>query len=1298
MAVKYIEATQSYTASEGRGRPFIEISEVEAKTRIAQGEPFWTAKEDYAPKPPPNQRPPWLVELQNKQAAAGRPVENLLAPAEEDRDADLANLPEDDRLALIEKRDAEEALEQERRIKENQELDLLADVDPSEDAAFVEEQGNIRPASRGIEDTTPIYGKDEQGNDVLLTGKARQRQKEQQDAEDKANALKTNVRFSKDQLNDPAVRREVDPGDTFLGNINQVANDAEKALSTISLTKISPAIAHYGGIVPEHGATAMEDIMEKLGTKDADRTLRVVISALHDIATGGYDLTARQKAIQKGEVSEAAVSPALNPLAEDRGDYVNTSQEEILGELVNLTETGQLSLDAAYALAGSRLLREVNPGAPKNNVSATQLGSYVVGAAMQLGLINVLPNARYRDKTYGQGIQITDDGRKFVKAMKDLIDYYGEAELVNAPATPGNLRQAKTGQARVNASPHLQKTLTDEGESPIAQRALDYIHIRNNMASSTNSSMLLFAEEAVALVVDAIQVVHSPGGELQTGSLLDGADANENFLDQPDQANALKMVGLSKQDILSKDPQKRNSVLSNVSTAIKLHRKAFDEGRTMYHRLRMDPTSYRTYPSSRDIDLSIPINRALVMANPALVLGLTPSEAMKAGITQAHIDSFIKDYREGKGNFTGNNAEIAFRASLGRNLLTDAETVFDGIERGVENLQVGDLLSRVTEDKIDTWAENGRILTKWTQDKYSLTPEESQKVKDILSANDLKRKNWGSKLQSYIDAHNYRTAQRDGGQFKPMMTVEIDMKSAGRTALAYDVGDAETIKRTGSYFDQFIDENGNPREYYYNKLLKNVASVIGGPEDGKVNAIKKAMTLFRDVPGGRDFMKDFSKLVLMTYDYGLSARAQGDNIGDFLLDEGSKKFQFTTKSGEIIEKSFVDYLLNNPDADYDSDTEIALEELKTDLLKVHTKTLNDISSSFQSRAAKDVNTALAILGQSLVYKGFPGLGDHNVRNSAIGNERITDENNVPFPDLELVVDGKTLFVPQEQRRADPSKRGRTKVVNRSKRQRQRALEQEEDAREYYTPFFGSAAVNSVGPQLGHYRESAMVIGAINDVNKGRGSPVTPLLWVETVHDAIFSDYNSIHRYRSNLNRKQLPAVMGWDVVAEINDAYYEVSQRELKKLSGNHDELFDIGSASVRGVMLGSLFHAHAMLNDPNLKDSTQQFRKDAAKTYLARAAQILKGHKDTSIPWSVEDDGLLPPTFEVTGDQLFNLWIAWNNFSQFDVDPNEAAKKRGFKPGSLQNWVKSSKDNRPNEVKKLNEHNAKPGEGAGFV
>lgn len=407
-----------------------------------------------------------------------------------------------------------------------------------------------------------------------------------------------------------------------------------------------------------------------------------------------------------------------------------------------------------------------------------------------------------------------------------------------------------------------------------------------------------------------------------------------------------------------------------------------------------------------------------------------------------------------------------------------------------------------------------------------LTEAQSNAVNSWI--NNSERDTWGYTLQAYLDAARYLKAKETGELFTPKTTIAIDMNSAGRAFLAMDIGNENILSRVGLLWQEFSDKEfqdvvgkGDPRSYFTEQAReKGIAAAFSDAE--KQKTWKDALFKYGG-PGAKNakaFNSSFGKKVLLTTDYGKPIMFHLDEASAF-LDENPQFRQ------EMLSKYNNDY-----------------KSLINDLNEVYHQTLRTADNAWQYSLPKKIVEYLQMFGRVPKPKGVYG------EQISIGKTGPKDEGDyyrITSPK------GGDVKVPVTRFGFDPRAKARDKRIRNV------------DGELIDPPGPGSAAKNQIGPVMGQYRESIVMMETAKYINQGKDS--ANMLNMSPVFDNYILDSDSYLMTLFVANNIIVPKVLEFNMVDSFLKDFDAQNAAAIKELREGPDNVVIDPDSKYQGVL-----------------------------------------------------------------------------------------------------------------------------------
>jgi hypothetical protein len=582
-------------------------------------------------------------------------------------------------------------------------------------------------------------------------------------------------------------------------------------------------------------------------------------------------------------------------------------------------------------------------------------------------------------------------------------------------------------------------------------------------------------------------------------------------------------------------PDKKNSLKSklNLLASEFFHQAGFmADGSPNFTKYRDDYSTHRLYQDAVDFaEQRNKLTRALMVFSAKPMLFGETTYHTKGISKEKATDFWNKIGSKARGrdfNLTQAERELSFLAILGRALDVGK---YAGTGFKTENMTIPEMLSIVSPAFIMNAASIGRQLRslvpnstkeivneilsvaqavdaqynrgvkKIPGDASLIKPEYTQNMTEpqrnamLTWLNTSGRDDYGYTLQAFLDAASYMDAKEQGKPFTPRTTVAIDMNSAGRTFLAMDVGKENILSRVGLIWDTFTnrewqDVTGgkDPRAFFTEVAVKEgLDSAFGAADQEKLRAWKAAFAKFE---GNKDFNKSFGKKVLLTTDYGKPMMYHFEEAMAFLNEY----------------PSFKDEMLSHYKNDY--------KKLVEELNEIYFKTLNAAGDGWQYALPKQLVELMQMFGRVPAPVGF-----HNERIS-IGKSGVYDT------DQDIEISSRYATIKRKIKGflgLDPEAKAKDKGTKGF------------DGANIEPPGPGTAARNGIGPVMGQYRESMVMLETMRYIN-GDKDPFQ-MLNMSPVFDNFILDADSYLMTLYVANNIIVPRILAWDMTGKFEEDY-----------------------------------------------------------------------------------------------------------------------------------------------------------------
>jgi len=940
--------------------------------------------------------------------------------------------------------------------------------------------------------------------------------------------------------------------------------------------------ANHIGLIQDSALAAVSS-MTRMDTATAagQSKLPVSMSGMSQLKVG---LNASAKKVSNVTTAAVALSlPIISGAANlEENQTIDTPEA---GSLASWLETdgfeikavnGGIALSQAYDMVGSAMIklsnenrvdaenRPIDPrSAPKAGINPRVAGAIAVKSWVDAGVLSI--------DTTPEGVKYVTinpiRGREFYKASQSVASGIADAAKGKSMLTPGSI----------------------EGGYNFGRR-----NIREGDRKKVNYKALEAAREAKR-VASSIGVITSPVKAFFAGLI--------GYASLRKQRDAQKLVGIKEDDT----PEVSNQKHAGWSRRMGYLAGHIQDNQPRYSAYWTDYGSQRIYNDTGDANAQANKDyRAVATAIPKPPIMVGKTNMHRDGVSKVQGRAILRNIaRKAKAkdfSMSAEEQEYAFlatwahayglgdkTAALTVEHLTSLVTYEVLSKAAVIGAQLQSLVPMDTNGKVDRNGVIRTLLNPQTFNPDTLTPAQSSALSTLVSGSN--KETWGYKLQAYLDANEYLNAKKNNTPFTPKVTTAIDMNSAGRAFLGADIGNSEVIKRIGLLVQEQwnsaqVDETGNtqpygtPRDYFLQIALDSgIDSAFSDDRKDLIDTIKEHLSFFSDPQKNSraaSFSKDFGKKVLMTTDYGKPANYHTDNAMLFLRDH----------------PEFADKLLPMFDG--------SMVKLAEAINEVYTASLKKATSIWQQKLPKDIVRLTQMMGVPLLPKGFYG------ETLSIGGFKYEDTGDWTEIQGERIAHTRKVF---DLHSAAEDKRTHAEKLERE------------------APGPGTRARNQIGPILGQYRESVLVMETMNYINGGKQPK--DMLFALPVFDNFVLDASSFLQFRHVANNVILPKVLAWDIQTNIKNALEEANTQFLKDLSAEEGTI-DIGDPD--GKYYGVLYNLDAEYK--HMKDSDPE----ELSTSMRQLYDVLHSPASGYVPLSADR----PANIFVTKEQLRNLVMSF--------------------------------------------------------
>lgn len=553
-----------------------------------------------------------------------------------------------------------------------------------------------------------------------------------------------------------------------------------------------------------------------------------------------------------------------------------------------------------------------------------------------------------------------------------------------------------------------------------------------------------------------------------------------------------------------------------------------------------DYSVHRLYNDTEDANVQRDKQTRAVVGGVRMPISVSENTWHMNGMTRLTagkiFGSIQKQVSAGNMKLTDSQREFSWLATIGKVL-----DIGSTVGRVTDSLVIAEQAALVTPEVLRRFGYIGSVLASIVPqsskaisetnldlkklDLSQLKPEQIKVLNDFIKTST--KKNWGYRLQAYLDVNNYLNAKKNGIAFTPQATLEIDMNSAGRMFLAFDGSNDDVLERTGILWEQVVDPElqntqpgGNPRMLFIQHAAE--AGVRVAISQDQPERLAAWQSVLRDIINRKDSTASdtFGKGVLLTTDYGKP-----------------KSFHF-----DIARKFLNAYpnILNQLLPHYGSKSEVV-----ADLNHIYGRTLDGVVDKLQMDTPKHMVATLQMLNRLPKAKGFWGeqVGVGSMMPKETGDYSIINDNK-----------GNTQRINHTRNRLDPMAPARVKTV-----------EDMEGNPSTYTPGPGTAAINQIGPIMGQYRESVLIAETMRYIN-GNGKKSSEMLFMQPVFDNLMLNSDSYLQTLHVANNIILPKVLEWNLVGAIIDDFAKQKHEAIQEITAKKN--VDIG---VNGEYSGTL-------------------------------------------------------------------------------------------------------------------------------
>lgn len=587
------------------------------------------------------------------------------------------------------------------------------------------------------------------------------------------------------------------------------------------------------------------------------------------------------------------------------------------------------------------------------------------------------------------------------------------------------------------------------------------------------------------------------------------------------------------------ETQKFNKVRNDIINAQDLQNRISTHKTPVFQ----DPTTGRTYYMTYDSNgQESRVHRSAVRGMESNVdMTLMPSRLDNIKMTTPKQEAEYDNWLKGKGQPTAASRYVSYMIAMG-NLLV----------RGSRDFTNSNTLNKLSGNVIREAAAKGRSLRKFivlngeTQyeilDNIKKNPKRGVRVEglspaeqgDILYIMDQikssgNEKEYGSQMRAYLVAAQIEDAHTTGktSLFLSLPTA-ADMKSAGRMFAAMDTMDVSTVSKVGLALDSAAGSGpmnvrdgssafpvGNPR-MFYTESLKSILRSANHPKGGDLDR------------GGVDFDAEFSYKISTYLDEMF--KEQGPTFSDMVAklslmvaDYGKAVSQNTEEVAIFLSKA----KKRHPDIFQDIEFAFAGKGFSTANInqffeEAMWNTTDKIVNTSNSQTVKKTAQAMALFNIQPYFRAIRGMKARIGRNiSTVLPDNYVEIQATHTYDI-INIKGKPVD--------DPLRATEPKMM--------------ENGQTHFVPGIASAAVNAMGPAMGHYRETAAMALAFQMVVDRMGEGI----FMDQVYDSITLEPEAAVLYEYYLNEFAIFEIYDVNEPVELHKAFNEEVNAKLRVL------------------------------------------------------------------------------------------------------------------------------------------------------
>lgn len=441
-----------------------------------------------------------------------------------------------------------------------------------------------------------------------------------------------------------------------------------------------------------------------------------------------------------------------------------------------------------------------------------------------------------------------------------------------------------------------------------------------------------------------------------------------------------------------------------------------------------------------------------------------------------------------------------WRYIIGKNLL-DPSGDYD-LTNGVRTEDMGadailNLSNKVFQDPkfktiYDSWVARGKQLSealelRETNPSAAAVAFNAATLQGIHSKSFKKKDEWGYKMQSYIDMYRYDQAKKKGDTqlFEPRATTQHDGKQNGIAIQAMQLGDYESLSRTGLIFESEdnVIPQGDLRDSFLDSTITDITTTFATNQD-KAEFWLDFLQSIKDLPVDQrsSVIKDLSKTPMMETSYGMPLKYHMETALTFLSSiDGKRLIDASRLTHSEVSKIYEDEI-----------------QLAADLNTVIGSGLKAIINVEQQALYKKAGMIWAMTGEDVSLQGPLGTDIYmGAREYFETGETIS----LALPG------GEVINVPLTESRYTGS--SGKKVRRRIYDPKTNTYQMEERSK------YGQLVANQLPVLTVQQIDAAIMARTIMNVNKDPNKPA----FLIPVHDAIITDATSVDLYHDEINKQ-----------------------------------------------------------------------------------------------------------------------------------------------------------------------------------